>query len=80
MQWDKNSSKRKNKASVIFKTGRFDNAESVVIISNASKTVPNSLTLQLMMTAESMSKRRVLRITVSLLFLLELVDFTFFTL
>ena len=55
-----------------FKTGRFDNIDSTVIISSVCKEVHTLL----MITAESMlSKRPVLRFTVTLLFFLELFSF-----
>ena len=37
----KNSLSRKTKAEVILKTGRFDNIDSVVIISSVDKAVQN---------------------------------------
>ena len=57
-----NSLRRKNKAIKHFKTERFDNIDSAVIISSQFCTV--------LLTAESMlSKRSVLRITMTLFFL-----------
>ena len=35
-----NSLRRKNKTTIILKTGRFDNTDSAVFISNISKAVP----------------------------------------
>ena len=78
--------RRKNKAIVNLKAGRFDNVDSTVIISSVSKAKQNcklqgdtiafsfftALLTLLMMTAESMlSKHSVLRITVALFFLLK---------
>ena len=71
LEKDYNSSffKRKNKATVIFKTGRFDNTDSEVIISRISRWFCTTLHTLLMMTAEFvLSKRPVLRITVALFF------------
>ena len=53
-----NSLRRKNKAAVNLKTGRFDNINSAVIISSVCKAV--------------LSKRPVLRLTAALFFLLKL--------
>ena len=39
----RNSAVRQEKATVNFKTGRFDNINSAVIISSASKAVPLNL-------------------------------------
>ena len=75
--------RRKNKAAVNLKTGRFDNINSAVIISSVCKAVQNckmnllqfctALHTLLMMTAEFMlSKRPVLRFTAALFFLLKL--------
>ena len=71
---------RKSEATGNLKTGRFDNADSAVIISSVCKVAKNrslqfctALHTLLMMTAESMlSKRPVLRFTVALLFLFTL--------
>ena len=67
--------RRKNKGTVNFKTGRFDNIDSTVIISSVSKAVQKAsaalLTL-LITAAESMlSKRPVLKVIVLLFFLLK---------
>ena len=74
---DKNSLKRKNRAVVIFKTERFDNINSAVII-KVSKEVQNCLALScLHCTAESMlSKRPVLRIIVALFVLIQILLFS----
>ena len=68
--------RRKNKAAINLKTGRFDNINLAVIISRVCKAVQNCCTALhtlLMMTAEFMlSKRPVLRFTAALFFLLKL--------
>ena len=64
---------RKNKATAIRESGRFDNIDVAVIISSVSKTVKNLKFTLLMITAEYiLSKRPVLRFIVVLLFLLKL--------
>ena len=64
-------------ATVNRKTGRFDNRDSAVVISSVSKAVGffqlyTALLTSQMMTAESVSKRPVLRFTVAVLFLFSL--------
>ena len=69
----RNSLRRKNKSTVIHKIGRLDNIDSAFIISGISKAVQNRKFVLLMTTADSMlSNRSVLRITVTLFFLLKL--------
>ena len=78
--YSQNCKGRKNKATVMLKTRRFDNIDLAVIISSVSKAVQNrkrsffqfrtALVTLLMMTAEAMlSKCPAVKITAALLFL-----------
>ena len=62
---EENSSRRKSKATVNLKTGRFDNIDS------AFQFCTNLLALMMMIAESMMSNRPVLRFTEALLFLLK---------